>query len=138
MIGSLFAWMRGGSAPSSVAGSIGAKAGVPWCRASRPQCAACRASTAPRLNGESVICTSSVETRERRVDADARAQRPIERAPGHSALEALQARARVRAPPRSGPRNELPSLRVEALQLVLGRLAAAAGAGADRVIRPSR
>src|SRR5437764_12399760 len=127
MIGSLFAWMRGGSAPSSVAGSIGAKAGVPWCRASRPQCAACRASTAPRLNGESVICTSSVETRERRVDAEVRAQRPVERPPGQRALEALQSRARVGTPPRSRPRDQLASLRVEALQLVLGRLAAAAG-----------
>src|SRR3954451_23527058 len=86
----------------------------------------------------SVVSASSVETRERRVDAEIRAQRPIERTPGHSALETLQPRAGIAAPPRSGPGNELAPLRVEALQLVLGRLAAAAGAGANRVTRSSR
>src|SRR5262249_27464135 len=77
--------------------------------------------------------STSVEARERWVDAEVRRERAIERPPGDGALEALQAPTRVGAPARAGTRYELAALPVEALQLALGCLAAAAGARANRV-----
>src|SRR3954453_7078633 len=75
----------------------------------------------------------SVETRERWVDADVPAQRAIERSPRCRPLEAGETSARVDAAARAGSGHELTSARVKALELALGRLAAAAGARADRL-----
>ena len=78
------------------------------------------------------IASSSVETGEIRVDVDGFAQDPGERPARSRPLETLQPPARIDAAARPGARHELAALRVEALQLALGRLAAAAGAGANR------
>src|SRR3954454_17299730 len=81
----------------------------------------------------------SVETREHRVDADVPAQRSVERSPRRRPLEAGEASARVDAAAGAGTGHELTVARVEALELALRRLAAAAGARADRLcVRRSR
>jgi hypothetical protein len=58
--------------------------------------------------------------------------------PARGPLEAQQAAAGVDATAGAGAGNELLCMRVKALELVLGRLATAAGAGADRARRSYR
>jgi hypothetical protein len=81
------------------------------------------------------ISSVSVETGERRVDAHGPAQDAVERKAGRRTFEALQAPAGIGATAVAGARDERTVFAVEALQLVLGRFAAAAGARADRATR---
>src|SRR5262245_57653732 len=81
---------------------------------------------------------SSVEPRERGVDADGSTGHTVERAAGRCALEARESVARVAPPPRALARHEQAVLRMEALELALRRLAAAPGARPDRVTRRGR
>src|SRR5215213_9601272 len=81
----------------------------------------------------------SVETREPRVDADVPAERAVERPPRRRALETREASARVDASAGAGAGHELTVARVEALELALRCLTAAAGARPDRLcVRRSR
>jgi len=64
-------------------------------------------------------------------------ERAVERPAGGRPLEARQAPARVGTPSGARSGNEIAVLGVEPLELPLRRLAAAAGARADRYAAPS-
>src|SRR3954471_12906507 len=81
---------------------------------------------------------TSVETRERRVDADGLPEDAVERPPADRPLEAGQPPAGICATAEPRAVDERTVVLVETLELGLRGLAAAAGAGADGVTRPCR